>query len=375
MAAAFVGGPRPVRTQRLCVRPYPGAVTRQWWRSGWWRSGYLRLAVLTAAAATGAYVVGVTVPFVDPVPAAITAVVSTRPTFHHAAKEALFQVTGVVSGALVAFAAILTIGFGPLTIALLVLTSFGIVRLLRVADPASAPYAAMSVSVTVILVIGAQLSPEGAFERFMGVVVGGAFALLASYFTTRGEPVGRVSVELTAVQGLLADLLGQIAVGVQQPLTKEQTKRWFEQATKLRDETAKHALAVQDVREHRRWSPVIHESELRALERQLGVTQVMATRVLSIASDLNHLTTKSSKQLPTDQLSPLAKVFASAAATMVNPDVTPPGGITGVQTAIRNADDTEALMMLGGLAGQAQQLSRLRKEAESQDTKDHKPAD
>lgn len=350
-------------------------MVRQWITSGWWRSGYLRLAVLTALAATAAYAIGAAVSFIDPVPAAITAVVSTRPTFHHAAKEALFQVTGVVTGALVAFAAIVTIGFGPLTIALLVLTSFGIVRLTRVADPTSAPYAAMAVSVTVILVIGAQLSPEGAFERFMGVVVGGGFALLASYFATRGEPVGRVSVELTAVQGLLADLLGQIAEGVQQPLTKDQTKQWFRRATVLRDETAKHALAVQDVREYRRWSPVIHETELRALERQLGVTQIMATRVLSIASDLNRLTAKSPKQLPAEQLSPLAKVFASAAATMANPDLSPTGSNTGVQTAIRSADDTEALMMLGGLAGQAQQLARLRKEAQSEDTGEQKPAD
>jgi uncharacterized membrane protein YgaE (UPF0421/DUF939 family) len=348
---------------------------QRWIRSGWWRSGYLRLAVLTTAAATAAYAVGVALPYIDPVPAAITAVISTRPTFHHAAKEALFQVTGVVTGALVAFAAIVTIGFGPLTIALLVLTSFAIVRVIRVADPASAPHAAMAVAVTTILVIGAQLSPEGAFERFMGVVVGGGFALLASYFTTRGEPVGRISVELTAVQGLLADLLGQIAEGVQQPLTKEHTKQWFRRATALRDETAKHALAVQDVREHRRWSPAIHEAELRALERQLGVTQVMATRVLSIASDLNQLTKKSPKQLPAEQLSPLAKVFASAAATMVNPDLSATGSNTGVQTAIRSADDTEALMMLGGLAGQAQQLSRLRREAQSEDTGAQEPAD
>jgi uncharacterized membrane protein YgaE (UPF0421/DUF939 family) len=345
-------------------------------KSGWWRSGYLRLAILTALAAAGAYAVGVALnDFVDPVPAAITAVVSTRPTFHHAAKEALFQVVGVIVGALAAFAAIVLIGFGPLTIAILVLTSFGIVRLLRVADPSNAPYAAMAVSVTVILVIGAQLSPEGAFERFTGVVVGGAFALVASYFTTRGEPVGRISVELSAVQGLLADLLGQIAEGLQEPLTKDKTERWFRRATKLRDQTVEHALAVQDVRQHRRWSPAIHEAELRALERQLGVTQVMATRVLSIASDLNHLSTKAPAKVAAEQLTPLAKVFASAAATMADPASTPPDGISGVQTAIRSADDTEALAMLGGLAGHAQRLARLSQESETEDTGENKPAD
>lgn len=323
----------------------------------WWQSGYVRLAILTAAAATVAYIIGDLAPFVDPIPAAITAVVSTRPTFHHAAKEALFQVIGVIVGALAAFAAIVVIGFGPATIAILILTSFGIVRLIRIADPSTAPYAAMAVSVTVILVIGAQMSPEGALERFLGVVVGGACALAASYFTTKGEPVGRVSVELSAVQGLLADLLGHIAEGVQRPLTPEVTKRWFDQAGRLREQTEKHALEVQDIREHRRWSPAIHEQELRALERQLAVTKVMATRVFSITSDLN---VWAGKQPSGDaSLSPLAKVFAAAAATMVDPDLTPPGGMTGVHTAIRSADDTDALMLLGGLAGQAQRLTKL----------------
>lgn len=331
----------------------------------WWTSGYLRLAVLTALAATGAFVVASLFDFIDPVPAAITAVVSTRPTFHHAAKEALFQVTGVVVGASFAFAAIVLIGFGPVTIAVLVLASFGIVRLLRVANPDSAPYAAMAVSVTVILIIGANLSPEGAFERFMGVLVGGAFALAASFFTTRGEPVGRISVELTAVQAALAELLGEIAEQVKGELTIETTRGWLERARSLRDQTTKHGLDVADVREHRRWSPAIHETELRALERQLGVTQVMATRVLAIASDLNRMSAKRTPAESATALSPLAKVFAAAAANLANPDATPADGMTGIQTAIRSADDTESLAMLGGLAGQAQQLSRLR---EGEDT-------
>lgn len=339
---------------------------------GLWRSGYVRLAFLTSAAATVAFVIGDLTPFVDPIPAAITAVVSTRPTFHHAAKEALFQVIGVVAGAAVAFAAIATIGFGPATIAILVLASFGIVRLIRIASPETAPYAAMAVSVTVILVIGAQMSPEGALERFLGVVVGGMCALVASYFTTKGEPVGRISVELSAVQGLLADLLGQIAEGVQHPLTSEQTKRWFEQAARLRDATLKHALAVEDVREHRRWSPAIHEPELRALERQLAVTQVMATRVFSITSDLNVWAAK--QHTGTTALSPLAKVFAAAAATMADPDVTP-GGMTGVHTAIRSADDTDALMLLGGLAGQAQRLSNVHADAQKPEQEPPNEAD
>ena len=327
-------------------------------------SPYLRLAALTAAAATVAYLIGGVLAFVDPVPAAITAVVATRATFHHAAKEALFQVIGVVAGSAVAFGAISVIGFGPATIAILVLASFGIIRLLQVADPRSAPYAAMAVAVTVILVIGAQMSPEGALERFLGVMVGGACALVASYFTSRGKPVGRAEVELSIIQNGLAELLNDVAQGVQITLTSEVTRAWFDKAVHLRDETMRVAVEVEDVRDHRRWSPAIHEFDVRELERQLRSTQVRAARVLSIASDLNHLSTERPTAGKSHELSPLARVFAAAAATIADPANETAASETSVHQALQAADDTAAMVMLGGLVGHAQRITRLGEENE-----------
>ena len=295
-------------------------------------SPYLRLAALTAAAATVAYLIGGVLAFVDPVPAAITAVVATRATFHHAAKEALFQVIGVVAGSAVAFGAISVIGFGPATIAILVLASFGIIRLLQVADPRSAPYAAMAVAVTVILVIGAQMSPEGALERFLGVMVGGACALVASYFTSRGKPVGRAEVELSIIQNGLAELLNDVAQGVQITLTSEVTRAWFDKAVHLRDETMRVAVEVEDVRDHRRWSPAIHEFDVRELERQLRSTQVMAARVLSlnVPPPVTHMnfhrwrgcSPPRQQPLPTQQMKP--RLVKPAFIKPCRPLMTPP---------------------------------------------------
>lgn len=332
------------------------------------RAGYLRLALLTAAAATVATVVGSLVPWIDPVPAAITAVVTTRPTFHHAAKESLYQVLGVVAGALVAFVAIALIGPGPATIAILVLASFAIVRLLRIADPSTAPYAAMSVSVTVILVVGAHMSPEGALERFAGVVLGGLCALVASYFTTRGVPASRIAEELETIQEDLAELLGEIAQGVRQVPTPEQTRGWLDRAAQARDATLKAAVDVEDMRQHRYWSPAIGKDDVRAVERQLAATQVMSARVLAIAADLNHIASSPQSPVTPGELSPLASVFEAAAASIVEPGVSGTSGATGVQQAIRSADDTQALVALGGLAAHAQRITRLgRDEADEDD--------
>ena len=324
------------------------------------RSGYVRLAVLTAIAATVAFIIGTLLPMVDPVPAAITAVVATRPTFHHAAKESIFQVIGVLAGALLAFGAIAVIGMGPLTIALLVIASFVIVRVLRIAAAESAGFAAMSVAVTVILVVGTHLSPEGALERFLGVVVGAVCALIASYFTTRGEPVGRVTDELDEVQTQLADLLADIAAGVKDDLTPERSAAWYAMAVRLRDETLRLAVTVQDIRQHRRWSPVLTDSAVQRVGRQLARTQVMATRVLAIAVEINQLMTSPEPSVGAEQLSPLASVFEAAAASIADPSAPVSSPRTGVQRAIQGAEDTDAIVVIGGLAAHAQRIARLR---------------
>jgi uncharacterized membrane protein YgaE (UPF0421/DUF939 family) len=85
---------------------------------------YVRLAVLTALAAVAAYVIAEAVPFADPIPAAITAVIATRATFHHAAKETVFQVLGALLGGAIALGEVFVIGSSAVVIFLLVLLCF-----------------------------------------------------------------------------------------------------------------------------------------------------------------------------------------------------------------------------------------------------------
>jgi len=218
----------------------------------------------------------------------------------------------------------------------------------------------MSVAVTVILVVGTHLSPEGALERFLGVVVGALCALGASYFTTRGEPVGRVSDELDEVQSQLAELLADIAAGVRADLTAERSAAWYALAVRLRDETLRLAVSVQDIRDHRGWSPALTERAIEQVSRQLARTQVMATRVLSIAVEINQLMASAEPSVSAEQLSPLASVFEAAAATIADPAAPAASPRTGVQRAIQGAEDTDAIVVIGGLAAHAQRIARLR---------------
>ena len=100
------------------------------------RSAYARLAILTALAAVAAFVLAEFLPYADPIPAAITAAVATRATFHHAAKETVFQTLGALLGAAIALAIVSVIGSGALVIFLLVLLCFALARVLRLRLPA-----------------------------------------------------------------------------------------------------------------------------------------------------------------------------------------------------------------------------------------------
>ena len=102
-------------------------------------SGYARLAILTSLAALVAYLIAEVIPHTDPIPAAITAVVATRASFHHAAKETVFQVLGALLGAAIALGIVSVIGSGPIVIFLLVLLCFILARVLHLTTPAESP--------------------------------------------------------------------------------------------------------------------------------------------------------------------------------------------------------------------------------------------
>ncbi len=142
---------------------------------------YTRIAAATTIAAFLAYIAGQYLPYASAVPAAITAVVATQVSFHQATKGAFIQVLGALLGAAVALGIVSVVGSGALSILLLVALCFVVARVLHVASPEESPIVASTLAVTVILVVGTNLTTELAVERFGGIVVGALFAIIASY--------------------------------------------------------------------------------------------------------------------------------------------------------------------------------------------------
>ncbi|MFM7148104.1 MAG: FUSC family protein, partial [Actinomycetales bacterium] len=332
-------------------------------QSSWWpsvlSSGYLRLAVLTALASVAAYLIAGALPYADPVPAAITALVTMRAAFHHAAKEGLIQTLGALAGAGIALLLVWLVGTGPIVLAVLVLTAFGLARLLRIAAPDQAPFVAMAIAVTMILVVGTHLTTELAIERFMGVVIGAICALGASYLASPAKDTRVLATDLGSLQEDLAALLADVSSGLRADPDPEATREWFGRAGRLRDRSMGIEARLDDLTTHAKWSPRIDTDALSSLRRSADAVRVMSTRMITITSDLLASTSDAAvPAIPPAARSPLADLIAMAADNINSEDPTGQIGTTAASEAVRQADQTAQIALIGGIVADIQRINR-----------------
>lgn len=325
--------------------------------TGPWTSGYARLAVLTALAALAAYLVGEALPMADPIPAAITAAVATRATFHHAAKETVFQILGALLGGAIALGIVFLIGSSAVVIFLLVLLCFVLARVLRLASADESPFVAASMSVTVILVVGTHLTSEGAVERFLGVAVGALCALAASAVVAPARDTRVLAADIDALQDHLSELLAQMAKGLRESTDRDTARQWRDQAVELRNQAIGLTARWEDLSSHARWSPRLDPDELARLKQQLDATSVMSARVLSIASDLSGTTARTAAPLPPAAVSPLADLMAMAAENIAAEDPATSLGRTQAHEAVRVAEQTAQIALIGGIVSNLNRIN------------------
>lgn len=341
--------------------------------TGLWTSGYLRLAVLTATATLVAYALASVVSFADPIPAAITAAVATRATFHHAAKETVFQILGALLGGAIALVIVSLIGSSGVVIFLLVLLCFALARLLRLASADESPFVAASMAVTVILVAGTHLDSELAFERFTGVAIGALCALAASAIVAPTKDTRVLASDIDGLQDALSELLTQMAKGLRETPDRDTAAGWREEAIGLRNRAIGLTARWEDLAGHSRWSPRLDPDELARIKQQLDATSVMSARVLSIASDLTSASGRSATPIPPAAMSPLADLMAMAADNISAEDPSTSIGRTQAHEAVRVADQTAQIALIGGIVSNLNRINQVSAEgqdAEGQDTDD-----
>ena len=315
--------------------------------------------MFTSLAAFFAYLVSDAIPYAAPVPAAITAVIATRVAFHHATKEIFIQLLGALVGAAVALAIVSVIGSNAVVILLLVALSFVMARVMQYSIPHESPLVAASLAVTVILVVGSDLTTEIAIERFTGVMIGALFALFASFLASPTRDTQKLAAGLNAIQIQLAEVLARIARDLRGEPTTEDAAAWHDQAVELRNQVLGLSVQYEDLAKHSKWSPRINSVDLSSLKELLRANQVMSARVLNIANDLRSATRSNlNTQIPQAALSPLADLLELAATNLATDDPTQSIGVTAAHQAVRGADMTAQIALIGGIVSHVNQINK-----------------
>ena len=325
---------------------------------------YTRIAVATSLAAFLAYVVAQALPFASAVPAAITAVIATQASFHQATKGAFIQVIGALVGAAVALGIVSVVGSGAVTILLLVALCFIVARLLHVASPDESPLVATALAVTVILVIGTNLTTELAVERFAGIVIGAIFAVFASYLASPTKATRNLEDKADDVQERLGQVLERIAVELRTDPGPETVRAWFDEAVDLRNQVLGLAAGLEDLKMNRRWSIRVTTSDLHAVQAEVDACQIMSTRALSLASDLRRASTSNTDGSGALPPSALADLIAATAANLATDDPTRTIGKTAAHQAVREAERTAQIALIGGIVSHMEQINQAKVDEE-----------
>jgi hypothetical protein len=191
------------------------------------------------------------------------------------------------------------------------------------------------------------------------VVIGALFALVASFLASPTRDTQKLAAGLNAVQVQLAEVLARIATDLRGEPTKEDATAWHDQAVELRNRVLGLAAQYEDLSKHSRWSPRINSVDLDSLKELLRANQVMSARVLNIANDLRGATrSHSSTQIPKAALSPLADLLELAAGNLANDDPTQSIGMTAAHQAVRGADMTAQIALIGGIVSHVNQINK-----------------
>lgn len=241
-----------------------------------------RIAVFSGLSVSLAYLVGLWIPIVDPIIAAITALISVRPTFHASMRESWGQVIGTVIGALFSIVFVSFLGFNILTLAFMIAFSFFIAWILKIGEEG-----AVAIGVTVILVAGPLFGDVDSIEgRLFGVVLGVACGLAGSFFVTPGKPHNRALKASEQYVKQSSILLRKVAVSLSEGvLSKDDADKWVTESQKLVSEMDVAKKDAEDAVSGAKWSPLLGRKETIEVLAEVNKNQDVVSTVHNICID------------------------------------------------------------------------------------------
>jgi uncharacterized membrane protein YgaE (UPF0421/DUF939 family) len=280
--------------------------------SGYTSRPYPRTAVLGSIAAVVAFTIGSYTTAVSAIVAAITALVSMRPTFHASAQEAFRQVLGVVIGASISAGLYIAFGFTPLTFFITVLSAYALAWWLKLGEEG-----AVTMGVTIILVL-ADFSTDAIENRLLGVVLGVSVAMVLSYFARPGRPTDRVLAEALQEARAISALLITVSTDLIESkgrLDRANSYTWLSTSDTTMRRLIEVRAAAEDALRGSRWSPWVSKRQAQEVLRQVMLVRRAALTVHAICRDL-HDSARASTVLPAELALSLANGLTAAAVAL-----------------------------------------------------------
>lgn len=344
---------------------------------------YARLAFFSTLAGSLAFLAGVIAPNISGVVAAITALLTTRSAFHESIQEGGRQIVGTIAGAIIGGILLSMYGFNIAILVISLAVAYALGRLLRLGEEG-----AITIAVTVILVLGLNLDGDAVESRVLGVVAGAAIALLISLFVAAENPQDvalKKAIDYShRISSLLDDISGALhkrANGISIPVVLAQG--WLKESEEIRGGIEVLSKEAESIVKGARWSPLIQRTKADQILEQckigaeLSVTVEGMCRELMVANGGSSLSDTVALHLSemfgaaADAVMVQAAVAKDSPAQTVSPAASSLQGLSSAQsntrTAVKNLDETSALMLGGSLAQDGETIKKILTESDPQD--------
>ena len=326
---------------------------------------YVRLAFFSSLAAVAAYLTGVIAPNVSSVVAAITALLATRSAFHESAQEAGRQIAGTIAGAIIGGILLALFGFNLLVLLSSLAIAYGIGRLLRLGEEG-----AITISVTVILVLGLHLDGDAVESRVLGVIAGAVIGLVISLFIPYENPQDAALKKAVDYSHQISLLLSNISgafrkrsAGLRIPISLAQ--EWLASAEEIRTGLEALTREAEAIVAGAKWSPLLERNKAAEVLEQCKIGTELSITVEGMCREL--MVSDGTQSLSDTVALHLAEMFDAAAdvvrvqadGAQHNPAQSVSPGSHSVQhlanahsasrNSVKNLDETAALVLGGSL--------------------------
>ena len=209
--------------------------------------------------------------------AAVVASLTVRSSLHKSAREGLGQIVGSTVGAGAALISLHYFGSGVVTVGITVLISLVAARALHLGEVAT-----INVPVTALIVLGPGLSETTASKRLISTLIGAAIAIALSTFAHPKTPAGRTIDRISSLTERCAALLAQMAEGLIDSYSLDDSGRWLARARLLTEEIPSIRNQVIEARVFAKWLPASRSANaeklyLRAIAVEHMIVQTRAT--------------------------------------------------------------------------------------------------